>query len=264
MKQPEFGQKVAEYRKKQGLTQKELAEKCKMNVRSIQRIEAGTVNPRTYTIKLIAKVLEFEDEINFEKENNLTAILSDLFSFKRSNNNTKIQLRVAWIAGLIYFTIGIPEFAFDILHERKSITGVTYFVYIVVSIISILATIYFYKGFLVLGNELQNTIIYVSAYIIILVSIATFFIEIISFGNDDSLKEIIIVSECITFGFLGVLFGIGLLRMETIYGNIAKYAGLLEILAGLTFIKALNCARHDNENENLKLFRVVIVAGISD
>ena len=92
MKQPEFGQKVAEYRKKQGLTQEELAEKCKMNVRSIQRIEAGAVNPRTYTIKLIAKVLEFEDEINFKKENSLIEILSDLFSFKRSNNNTKIQL----------------------------------------------------------------------------------------------------------------------------------------------------------------------------
>ena len=53
MNQPEFGKKVAERRKELGFTQEEVAEKCKITVRTIQRIEAGLVNPRMYTIKML-------------------------------------------------------------------------------------------------------------------------------------------------------------------------------------------------------------------
>ena len=53
MKQPELGKRIAEMRQSQGLTQEELVEKCNINVRTIQRIEAGEVTPRNYTIKAI-------------------------------------------------------------------------------------------------------------------------------------------------------------------------------------------------------------------
>ena len=41
MKQPEIGKKIAELRKQKGLTQEELAFQSNLNVRSIQRMEAG-------------------------------------------------------------------------------------------------------------------------------------------------------------------------------------------------------------------------------
>ena len=68
MKQPELGKKVAELRKVRGLTQEELAGKCKINVRTIQRIECGEVMPRSYTVKLIFSALGYDiynDDVPF-------------------------------------------------------------------------------------------------------------------------------------------------------------------------------------------------------
>lgn len=69
MKQPELGKKIAELRKAKSLTQEELVEKCKLNVRTLQRIESGMVTPRSYTLKTIFAVLEFT--VNDSSESDL-------------------------------------------------------------------------------------------------------------------------------------------------------------------------------------------------
>lgn len=58
IQQPELGKKIAAYRKEKGLTQAELVEQCNLSVRTLQRIEAGDVTPRPYTVRLIFEVLE--------------------------------------------------------------------------------------------------------------------------------------------------------------------------------------------------------------
>lgn len=60
MEKLKFGVKLIEVRKSKGLTQEEVAEKCKITVRTIQRIESGIVAPRAYTIKIISEVLGFD------------------------------------------------------------------------------------------------------------------------------------------------------------------------------------------------------------
>ena len=60
MKQPELGEKIAQLRKQKGLTQEELIEKCNVSVRTIQRIEAGEVTPRSYTLKTILSALDYD------------------------------------------------------------------------------------------------------------------------------------------------------------------------------------------------------------
>src|SRR6187402_580485 len=60
MRQPELGKKISELRRAKGLTQEELVEKCNINVRTIQRIEAGEVVPRMYTVKTIFAALDFD------------------------------------------------------------------------------------------------------------------------------------------------------------------------------------------------------------
>lgn len=62
IQQPELGRKIADYRKSKGLTQEELVDKCNLSVRTLQRIEAGEVTPRIYTVKLIFEVLELDFE----------------------------------------------------------------------------------------------------------------------------------------------------------------------------------------------------------
>src|SRR5271157_3691915 len=60
LRQPDLGKKIAELRKAKGLTQYELVEKCKLSVRTLQRIESGEVTPRSYTLKLIFTALDYQ------------------------------------------------------------------------------------------------------------------------------------------------------------------------------------------------------------
>jgi transcriptional regulator with XRE-family HTH domain len=60
MDQPNLGKKIAELRQAKGLTQEELAKKCNLSVRTIQRIETAEVTPRSYTIKLIFTNLDYD------------------------------------------------------------------------------------------------------------------------------------------------------------------------------------------------------------
>lgn len=60
MKQPELGLKVAALRQAKNLTQEQLAEACEVSTRTIQRIESGEVDPRTYTLSMLKEILEFD------------------------------------------------------------------------------------------------------------------------------------------------------------------------------------------------------------
>ncbi len=62
MKQPELGRKIAELRKAKGLTQEELVDQCNLSVRTLQRIEAGDVTPRSHTIRVILDALDYPAE----------------------------------------------------------------------------------------------------------------------------------------------------------------------------------------------------------
>ena len=93
MKQPDLGKKILELRKQKGLTQEELVEICNINVRTIQRIEAGDVTPRSFTVKTILEALEIDAGTFFEEsiheENKIQLLASD-----------KSVLRVSWISGI--------------------------------------------------------------------------------------------------------------------------------------------------------------------
>ena len=93
MKQPGLGKKILELRKQKGLTQEELVEICNINVRTIQRIEAGDVTPRSFTVKTILEALEIDAGTFFEEsiheENKIQLSASD-----------KSVLRVSWISGI--------------------------------------------------------------------------------------------------------------------------------------------------------------------
>lgn len=61
-----IGQTIREARLRKGMTQEELADKTDISIRTIQRIENGEVDPRSYTLHSIARVLEidYEDLVN--------------------------------------------------------------------------------------------------------------------------------------------------------------------------------------------------------
>lgn len=52
-----FGERVKDFRKEKGLSQEELAEKVKVDVRTIVAIETGKRNPTLNTINKITKAV---------------------------------------------------------------------------------------------------------------------------------------------------------------------------------------------------------------
>lgn len=76
MNQPDLGLKVSELRQQKGLTQEQLSELCDVSPRTIQRIESGEVDPRSYTIQSLGAALDFDfDEENSTNENLWLAVL---------------------------------------------------------------------------------------------------------------------------------------------------------------------------------------------
>ncbi|WP_442267363.1 N-acetylmuramoyl-L-alanine amidase [Tenacibaculum sp. ZS6-P6] len=103
MKKTSFREKLIEVRTSRGLTQTEVANLCNISLRTIQRIESGTVTPRAYTIKQISEALGFDffkvyddpDTYTEEKTKNnfLTSIgfVKDLFNLK-TNTMKKVSI----------------------------------------------------------------------------------------------------------------------------------------------------------------------------
>jgi uncharacterized Tic20 family protein/DNA-binding Xre family transcriptional regulator len=65
MNQPDLGLKITELRQQKGFTQEKLAEYCEVSTRTIQRIESGEAEPRSFTRNSLSNILEFD----FGKEN---------------------------------------------------------------------------------------------------------------------------------------------------------------------------------------------------
>ena len=80
MNQPDLGHKVAELRQHKGLTQEQLAEKCEVNPRTIQRIESGEVDPRSYTLQCLSRELDFDFLRDDQKNDSLWLVVMHLSS----------------------------------------------------------------------------------------------------------------------------------------------------------------------------------------
>jgi len=80
-----IAKKISEARKIKGLTQEELAEQAKINLRTIQRIENSESEPRGKTLNLICEVLEIDSkeliltESSIREKNIGTKIINGLF-----------------------------------------------------------------------------------------------------------------------------------------------------------------------------------------
>ena len=68
-----IGSKILEIRKRKGLTQEKLSNFSKINLRTLQRIERGTSEPRSDTLNNLCQVLEvnMEDILDYGKTDNL-------------------------------------------------------------------------------------------------------------------------------------------------------------------------------------------------
>ncbi len=120
MEKLDFGKKLIEVRKAKGLTQEDVAEKCKITVRTIQRIESGIVKPRAFTINIISETLGFdffrtsntgydvlpENQNSNLKNHNILWYLKDLFNLK-TNAMKKISILSTSVLLIVFLCINL-------------------------------------------------------------------------------------------------------------------------------------------------------------
>lgn len=96
----ETGKQIKELRIKKGMTQEDLADKTELSARTIQRIENGEVDPRAYTLQMIAKALDVDFSLFVVHESGESQEIQ-----KANNNNWFSLLHLSGLLPLIFPTI---------------------------------------------------------------------------------------------------------------------------------------------------------------
>ena len=105
MSHRKFGERLIEKRLEKGLTQEELAVQCSVTKRTIQRIESGVVNPRSFTIKRLSEILDY-DFLNFLSLN------EEMNGFDDSKS----------LSGYLYYLIGLFNLKTDTMKKMTVLT----------------------------------------------------------------------------------------------------------------------------------------------
>jgi transcriptional regulator with XRE-family HTH domain len=227
MKQPELGKRIYELRKQKGLTQEELVAQCNINVRTIQRIEAGEVNPRSYTIKIILGAL---GEDYFKKEQQ-ESVLFTIKDFKK--------LTLAWIFGIIYFLISFIETAADFYQFTEDMSFLNMVLYTSIKIVSAISFALFFLGFYTIARRFNRKLLKIVIVLLIALFLIRNFIDVFSIHFIDESIAVRIIIESILFGGLQLIFGIGIYQLENKLGPLAKISGILEIIIGACLASVL-------------------------
>lgn len=228
-KQPQLGQTILNLRQLKKLTQEELVEQCNINVRTLQRIEAGEVTPRDFTIRAILSALEYDiDQVQK--------------AIEQKTGNGKLQ--IAWIAGAIYFLLGLFEAVADYTRFTEDLPFYFNLIYTSIKLIAVITFALFMMGFVVVGQRHKSSIIKIGAWLMAATVAIMGIYDIISLFSPMSEEEFWMIKggEGVMFGAADIVFGIGLFKLSNELGNMAKIAGILEIIAGamfLTFLLAL-------------------------
>lgn len=234
MKQPELGRKILALRKSKGLTQENLVELCSINVRTIQRIEAGEVTPRTYTIKAILDALDI-DSTSFlnEKEGNLHPSMNEKSKVSRFLKN-------ALFIGIVYFLLAFAELAFDFMLLESGKLSVPNYWYLIVKSAVMLTFSCFVLGFYKLAGILPNALVKGASILLVFGMLAFNSVEMYALFNPMFFSvEILQISKSIAFGAIYLVFGIGLIGWQKELGPIALISGCLGILSGIMFISVV-------------------------
>lgn len=236
MQQPELGLKITELRKQKGLTQEELVDQCNINVRTLQRIESGDVSPRIYTIKTILSALDYDYESLQGQKSSIANNNGIVTIAKNEIKSTFDQLTIAWIAGVLFLVVALFEGIGDYVRFEEDELIYGQWGHVTVKFLALFLNVVLLYGFLISGKLLKNYLMKVTT-ILLFIALGSFYIyDIISVFNTSLEMVVVLLAESITFGALGVLFGIAILKSRTILGNIGLASGILELLLAGCFL----------------------------
>ena len=219
MKQPELGKKISELRKAKGLTQEELVEKCNLNVRTIQRIEAGEVTPRSYTIKALFEALDYKWE---EMKS----------GFLEENQKVPSYLYLAFAAGMLYFFLAFFEIGmeYELIEgdgqpSAASLLGVKIATFITYSV--------FILGWIRLENFVPNILLKIALWTMLGANVIWYSVDVYTLLSGQLALEDYYLVKISSFGLCYAFLGIGYLSYKKLWSNIPQIIGALGIVAGI-------------------------------
>ncbi|WP_194850714.1 helix-turn-helix domain-containing protein [Nonlabens antarcticus] len=233
MKQPQLGDYIANLRKEQGLTQEELVELCNINVRTIQRIEAGNVTPRNYTIKNILRALgsSFEDLTEeIHKKPDETKNTENLL--KNPNHGLLIG-----VLGILYILISIPLLIADLFASLRDeqIFGIYVYSGIAVLYSILLSVFYISLAFsMKTKSHLLKTCVFIFLGLEILSTVFGYFWYSASYATMG-----VAIGLHILYAISLIILAIPFFYSRNQFEGIFKHLGLLLAIAGacnLTFV----------------------------
>jgi len=240
MKQPQLGLKILELRQQKGFTQEELVDQCNISVRTIQRIEAGEVTPRVYTVKTILAALDRDlddlQETYFEKKVK-KAFLLEIDETKNVSFLFK-QLNLGWIAGIMSMILLV----FQLIEETTYLTTDSYYfgeiAYVIITILSAIAFALHIRAFVLIGELFKASFLRTSAIIAIAINTLIAIYSIFDLHFQYISLEAFAVIYSVLFGVVLICMGIGFLKTNHL-GQLPKATGIINLVLGFMFLTVI-------------------------
>ena len=149
--------------------------------------------------------------------------------------------------GIVYFALAFVEsfldwkvwsFDFPFMTFRDT---VPFYTYLVIKISVLITFSVFMLGYYRLSTYYPNAIVKTSALILAGLTLISVSVDIYSFYTEDA-NEFVLPMQAILFGIVYVVFGIGLLKYRSIFGDLAFATGVTGIVCGIllmTFVLAI-------------------------
>ena len=241
MKQPELGRKILELRQEKGFTQEELVEQCNISVRTIQRIEAGDVSPRAYTVKTILAALDRDlDDLRVDSvfEEKVKEVM--LLKLDKSKDASFLftQLHIGWITGILSMICFVLQFIEDTYYIS---TGEYYFgelYYVILGVVSIVMFGLHMRSFVLIGEIFKSYFLKIVSILFIAVNTLIILYAIIDLNFDYMPQEAFAIIFCVFYGLMYVFFGLALLKLKGLE-VLPKVAGIIQIIIGGMFLTIL-------------------------
>ena len=226
MKPSELATKISTLRHQKGMTQKELAELCNVDIRTIQRIESGEVVPRKHTLKILTNILEY-DLIHFDVAPGNTLEDGSTMDFSR-------QIRRAYIAGVIFSINAIP-----VVYELIT-GGLNEFANVITILIHCGSWILLFRGFSLLGKQSNNQVMELSfAAAMILLPLINVMELLKPYYFNLQATGLVFTLLCISGIFCGLSFWLQTYKTRaTSIPNVYKVAGTILIMQNAMFLSS--------------------------
>jgi transcriptional regulator with XRE-family HTH domain len=224
MQSSALGNRISKLRTQSNMTQKELADLCNVDIRTIQRIESGEVVPRMHTVKLLANAL---------------GVHADFFKILpvETGEPSRQQINMAFMAGILYSINALLIVYYLITRQLNP------FVHIFSMAIHSVAFIFFLKGFYLLAKNHKNPLLEITALLSMVLLPLTNIADTLNvyFPANGLLGANMLPNIFTLLCINDILLGIGLIvqaNKSTDYKktNLYRIAGVIAIVSSILYL----------------------------